>query len=432
MTTTTDGLRVWADGSVMGEVTRTRSGLRFRYEASWLDRDGAFPLSLALPLRPHAYTGDTLLNVLDNLLPDDLGVRQAVARQVGAAGADVYGLLEAIGRDCVGALQFLPPNEAGWQGGPPDGAPISDEEIAALVRSLGDRPLGVTRDTGIRISVAGAQAKTSLLLMDGRWYLPRGPTPSTHLLKPPIGRTGAGVDLSNSVENEFLCLELVRALGVPAAVARINDFDGTKALVVERFDRERTAAGIRRRPQEDLCQALGLPSSAKYEADGGPGAVDLLEYLYASDEPLRDRERLFRALFAFWLLGATDVHAKNFSVALGPGASFKLTPVYDVMSLEPSVQSGDVRQRDYRTALAVGANRHYRVNDIVPRHFVQTARRAGIDETQARTWMAEVASRVPTAIEAVTHAARTHEATALLDAIASGMTKRSALVEMGA
>ena len=416
----------------MGELTRTRNGLRFRYDPSWLDRDRAFPLSLSLPLRSHAYTGDTLMNVLDNLLPDDLGVRQVVARQVGAAGADVYGLLEAIGRDCVGALQFLPPHEEGWRGGPADGAPISDEEIAELLRSLDTRPLGVTRDSGFRISVAGAQAKTSLLLMNERWYLPRGPTPSTHLLKPPIGRTGAGVDLSNSVENEFLCLELVRALGVPAAAARIDDFDGTKALVVERFDRERTTARIRRRPQEDLCQALGLPSSKKYEADGGPGAIELLQFLYASDEPLRDRERLFRALFAFWLLGATDAHAKNFSVELGPRASFQLTPVYDVMSLEPSVRSGELRQRDYRLALAVGDNRHYRVNDIVPRHFVQTAKRAGIDEASAWAWMADVAAKVPMAIEAVTPAAGAHEATALLDAIATGMTKRSALVEIGA
>ncbi len=415
----------------MGELTRTRSGLLFRYDPSWLDQDGAFPLSLSLPLRSQPYGGDGLTNVLDNLLPDDLRVRQAVARQVGAVRPDVYGLLEAIGRDCVGALQFLPPHEAGWQGGQPDGVPISEEEIAELLLSLDVRPLGVTKDPGFRISVAGAQAKTSLLLLKGRWYLPRGPTPSTHLLKPPIGRSGAAEDLSNGVENEFLCLQLVRALDVPAAVAQIEDFAGTKALVVERFDRERTTSGIRRRPQEDLCQALGLPSSAKYEADGGPGAIDLLEFLYASDEPLLDRERLFRALFVFWLLGATDAHAKNLSVELGPGASFRLTPVYDVMSLEPSVRSGGLRQQDYRMAIAIGDNRHHRVNDIVPRHFVQTANRAGIDETLAREWMADVAAKVPTAIQAVTPAGHAHEATALLDAIATGMAKRSALVGMG-
>ncbi len=94
-----------------------------------------------------------------------------------------------------------------------DGKPVSDDEIAAIVNNLAAAPLGVGEDEDFRISIAGAQEKTALLRKDGQWFKPVGTTATTHILKPQIGRLPNGIDLSNSVENEYLCLKLLEAHG---------------------------------------------------------------------------------------------------------------------------------------------------------------------------------------------------------------------------
>jgi serine/threonine-protein kinase HipA len=186
-------------------------------------------------------------------------------------------------------------------------------------------------DEDFRISIAGAQEKTALLRWKNCWHKPSGTTATTHILKPQIGRLPNGIDLSCSVENEFFCLKLTAALGLPSAEVEIADFGGQRVLVVERFDRRWARDGrLLRLPQEDCCQALSVPPSLKYEADGGPGIPAILNLLNGSDDPTADRHRVLKALVVFWLLGATDGHAKNFSIFLGPGGRFSATPLYDV------------------------------------------------------------------------------------------------------
>lgn len=413
----------------MGVLSRSRQGLEFTYDGQWLATAEAFPLSLALPLQPQPHKSDVVRAVLDNLLPDDQGVRQTVARNVGATGTDPHSLLAAVGKDCVGALQFLTEGEEPWRGGPVEATPLSEGEIATMLTSLDNRPLGMTREGGFRISVAGAQAKTTLLKREGTWLLPEGPTPSTHILKPAIGSQG-GVDLSDSIENEFLCLRLLTEMGLQTAEVQIEEFEGVSALVVTRFDREVTREGIIRVPQEDLCQAFGLPSERKYEADGGPGVQQVMRFLLGSDDPLGDRERFFSTLIAFWLLGATDGHAKNFSVFLGPEPAFRLTPFYDVISLQPYVDRQEVVQREYRLAMAVGERRRYRVNDIMPRHFIQEAAKAGVDEALAWRWLEGTAKQALAALEIVASDGR-EESGPLLRAISTGVQARADLVLAG-
>ena len=136
--------------------------------------------------------------------------------------------------------------------------------------------MGLGLDEDFRISVAGAQEKTALLWHEGRWLKPRGTTPTTHLLKTQMGTLPNGLDLSLSVENEYYCLKLMGAFGLPVNAAEIQTFGRTKALVVERFDRRWTRdKRLLRLPQEDCCQALSVPPTRKYQSDGGPGIADI-------------------------------------------------------------------------------------------------------------------------------------------------------------
>ncbi len=374
-------LRVLLNGRHVGLLSRASSGaIDFNYDQEWLDGDAQIPVSLSLPLREDRYIGRPVLNVFENLLPDSESIRNRVAARVQATGTDAFSLLSKIGHDCVGALQFVPDGSEPEKTGTTAGKPISDEEIARKLNDLNAAPLGLDDDDDFRISIAGAQEKTALLLHHGKWFTPSGTTATTHILKPQIGQIPGGIDLSNSVENEFLCLKLCAALGLKVANADIIDFAGTKALSIERFDRQWTREGrLFRLPQEDMCQALSVHPTLKYQADGGPDNQAIMGLLKASDVPTEDQTAYLKAQIVFWLLGATDGHAKNFSVFLMPGSRFRMTPIYDVLTAEPSFATRMVNKKKYKLAISVGTNNHYRVDEISPRHFIQTTDRCGFD-----------------------------------------------------
>lgn len=396
-------LDVYLNARLVGQLHRSAGGaIDFRYNESWLDWEGALPVSLSLPLREERYSGDAVITVLDNLLPDDEAVRRRIAERVRAESHSVYDLLAKIGRDCVGALQFLPQGHEPDPADAVEGHRISDAEIARRVRSLAMTPLGLDEEEAFRISIAGMQEKTAFLRCKGEWHLPYGTTATTHIMKPQIGVLPGGIDLTQSVENEYLCLKLTSAFGLPSARTEILDFDGIRVLAIERFDRRWDREGrLLRLPQEDCCQALSVPSSLKYDADGGPGMSDLLALLQGSDTPSADRRLFLKAQIVFWLLGATDGHAKNFSVFLGPGSRFSLTPLYDVMSAQPAVDAGKIRKNQYKLALAVGDNRHYVMGTILPRHFMQTAKGSGMEAAVVETIFADVIESADRAIDEV-------------------------------
>jgi serine/threonine-protein kinase HipA len=234
-------LNVLINNRLCGRLEKDPGGaIAFQYDSNWLDWAPAFPISLSLPLRAQAWRGEPVVAVFDNLLPDNPPIRRQVAERTGADGVDAYSLLAQIGRDCVGAMQFLPDNEAVDALQPVQGAPLGESEIAALLANLGNAPLGIDFDGEFRISVAGAQEKTALLRHNGQWMRPIGTTPTTHILKPQMGEihTPWGViDLNDSVENEHYCLALLAHLGLPTAKTEVAQFGERKVLVVERFDR---------------------------------------------------------------------------------------------------------------------------------------------------------------------------------------------------
>jgi serine/threonine-protein kinase HipA len=418
-------LNVYLNGRLVGRLQRENSGaINFQYDESWLNWKSTFPVSLSLPLREDRYVGDAVIAVFDNLLPDNEDTRRRVAARSDADGIDPYSLLFAIGRDCVGALQFLPDGIDPGKVGAINSEPINDEDIAERLSNLATAPLGIGEDKEFRISIAGAQHKTALLRLDGHWHIPYGTTATTHILKPQIGQRDS-YDLTRSVENEHMCLEILGSLGLPVAKTEIVDFYETRALAIERFDRQWTRdARLLRVPQEDCCQALSIPPTRKYQSDGGPGATDIFEFLKASDDPAYDQLVFMKAQISFWLLGAIDGHAKHFSVFLHPGGGFELTPLYDVMSAQHLLDANQIQRKDMKLAMSVGKNRHYRIHEIQPRHFQQIADGAGLPEGMVDLALNQISETLPAAIETVCATLPEDFPVVIRDSIAGGALDR--------
>ncbi|TPI74660.1 type II toxin-antitoxin system HipA family toxin [Mesorhizobium sp. B2-8-9] len=423
-------LNVFVNGRLVGVLRRQSTGaVDFQYAREWLDWHGTFPVSLSLPLREDRYIGAPVVNVFDNLLPDNDGIRKRIAERVGAEGTDAYSMLAALGHDCVGALQFLPDGVDPGSPGSSEGKPVSKKDIAGIIANLAVAPLGLGEDEDFRISIAGAQEKTALLRKDRRWYKPVGTAATTHILKPQIGRLPNGIDLSNSVENEYLCLKLIDAFGVPAAKTEIADFGERRTLIVERFDRLWTADGrLMRLPQEDMCQALSVPPTRKYQSEGGPGMPSIIELLKGSDRPEDDISLFLRACIIFWLIGATDGHAKNFSIFLGPGGRFRMTPLYDVLTAQPSLDAGQIPRKKFKLAMSAGKSRHYSIHEIVPRHFMQTADISGVGAPLMRKIFEDISGNAERWTEAVISSLPRHFPAQLVESVRSAIIRRAIIL----
>lgn len=385
-------LSVWMNGERVGCWEITRAGLhRFSYDPHWLGNPHARPLSLSIPFTPDLQvTGDVVAHFFDNLLPDSEGLRRRIRQRFGLRSIDAFALLEAIGRDCVGAVQLLPMDALPTGFDQVRYDPLSEEQVASHIAGLGSSFGNLDTATEFRLSIAGAQEKTALLRYNEQWCRPLGATPTTHIFKPAIGVVpGSQLDLSQSVQNEWLCNQLLGALGFPMAQSSIETFGEHTVLCVERFDRAWTTTHwIARLPQEDLCQAKGIASAQKHESDGGPGMSACLQVLAGSQQPAQDSARFVMAQLAFWLLGAIDGHAKNFSLFLQPGGSYVLTPLYDVLSAWPIIGHGHgkIARQKAKMAMAVPGerSRHYQLGLIQRRHWkalADTTRISGLWES---------------------------------------------------
>lgn len=420
-------LDVYVGKSRVGTYSRAPSGATiFRYEPEWLDSDRAFPVSLSLELSDRQWSGAAVASVFDGLLPDDPTVRETIAAREHADSASTFDLLAAIGRDCVGALRFLP---EGDDPGDPTRMryhAVDDDDIARRLANLATNPLGMQHDDDWRISIAGMQEKTSYLDIDGKWQVPEGATPTSHIFKPAMREGPHGADFSDSPWNEWLCLMLCTELGLPVARAEILFFDDKPVIAVERFDRRWEDGILYRLPQEDLCQAFGVPPTRKYESNGGPGIPAILDFLNRAAAPHDDRRLFFKAQIVFWLLAALDGHAKNFSIFLTPDG-FRLTPLYDVMSADPYYSPYEVK-----LAMAIGHRRFYRLRQIARRHFYQTGRSAGFHEQDIDELFAAIAGKLDRAVAISKDAAETAgmpEKTA--EAILGAMQQRAGTIREG-
>jgi serine/threonine-protein kinase HipA len=370
------------NGEFVGAWTLNGHGHSFRYADTWFTSASARPLSLSLPLTQGTipFTGERVENYFDNLLPDSPSIRKRLAMRFGAGSTRAFDLIEQIGRDCIGAVQLMPGGSVPLDVRQISAQPLSEGDIERLLDDTvaAQGPGSRDEEDALRISLAGAQEKTALLWHEGKWCLPHGATPTTHILKLPLGQVGRSrADFSTSVENEWLCSRLANAFGLVAAPCHIERFGRYKVLVVERFDRALLGTWWARLPQEDFCQALGVAPGLKYENQGGPGMGAILDKLRGSARATSDRERFLASQLLFWMLAAPDGHAKNFSIFIERQGAYRLTPLYDVLSAWPVIGDGpnSFQWKKVTMAMSVRAgNVHCKMSEILRRHWNATAK----------------------------------------------------------
>jgi serine/threonine-protein kinase HipA len=361
------------DGQITGRVVRDARGrISFTYDDDWRETENAYPLSLSMPLALSRHGHGKIDPFLWGLLPDNELVLGQWARKFQVSARNAFSLISAVGEDCAGAVQFLRPERLdavlGQQ--PAEIEWLTEADIARRLRTLGEDQSAwrIPSDTG-QFSLAGAQPKTALLFQDGRWGVPSGRVPTTHILKPPT------VAFDGHAENEHFSLELARALGLPVVDSRITHFQDEIAIVVERYDRLLTKAGIRRVHQEDICQAMAILPVNKYQNDGGPGIDEIVELLRTHSGEAREDVDTFIDSVAFnWLIMGTDAHAKNYAVLIGANGRVRLAPLYDVASILPYTQI-DMK----RAKLSMKLGGEYRFSNIQVRHWRRMAQDNRLD-----------------------------------------------------
>ena len=384
-------MNVFLNGARVGVLKKDSSGqIFFQYVDEWI-RDG-FAVSQSLPIQDQEYKGEVVSRYFDNLLPDNDQIKKLVAQKFGAESTRPFDLLEVVGKDCVGALTFLPEEK----GEPPIFEMIytklSAKAIANKIRGLDSvSPLGMEADD-FRLSIAGAQEKTALLKVGKNWCEPHGQTPTTHIIKTQIGALGMDINFDDSVDNEWASLFVMEKFGLKTCKATIERFEDQRVLVVERFDRRWLKDDgkdvILRIPQEDMCQAMGVSPYKKYQAEGGPGIASIAKLLAGSQEA-RDRFDFFKGVIIFDLLHATDGHGKNFSLFVNQ-RGFKMTPFYDVMS-GYFLHAREKRPlQKLRLAMGIGNSNHYNFDKILKRHYLETASKCHISEDDVERIFTEI------------------------------------------
>lgn len=384
-----DRLLVLADGRVMGEIERDARGqLDFGYDARWRQREYAYPLSLSMPLGVAQHGHDRIERWLWGLLPDNANVLERWGRRFQASARNAFSLLRATGEDCPGAIQLIRPERvdrlmvpAGRQV-----AWLTTAEVEARLRTLrmDESAWRLDGDDG-QFSLAGAQSKTALFLKDGRWGIPQGATPTSHILKPPIR------GFRGHCENEHLCLQLARALGIPAARSMVSRYGQETAIVVERYDRIATAGRLVRLHQEDLCQALARSPFNKYESHGGPGCRDIAGAIRSySTRPGEDLRTFVKATALNWVIGGTDAHARNFSLLIGARGETRLAPLYDLASALP--YPGHYAPR-LKLAMKIGGES--RLGYVRIRHWERFAGEVGLPPDEVLEISESVATETP-------------------------------------
>ena len=401
-------LIIWMNGIRVGVWSPPVSNASsLQYDPAWIESPERRVLSLSLPFTPGniPMRGRMVTDFFDNLLPDTEEIRRRIMTRYGTRSTKPFDLLSAIGRECVGAIQLLSEGETPEGFDRIEGEVLDEKGVEqALNAAISGSPLMAMDEEEFRISIAGAQEKTAFLFHKGCWWRPSGSTPTTHIFKLPLGLIGnLQVDMQGSVENEWISSRIMNAFGLKTAQCEILRFGERKVLSVERFDRAlMDGSWIARLPQEDFCQALGVPVTQKYENQGGPGIAKILGVLNASSTSVEDKRAFVKAQIVFWLMAATDGHAKNFSIFHERGDTYRLTPFYDVLSMWPVIGHGsgllDLRRATMAMGLK-GKSLHRKIQEIRPYHWDEAARLAGL--VKASDLIEEIIEQAPGVLEHV-------------------------------
>lgn len=378
----TKSLSVWWDGDVVGQLQIDEHGdLAFVYEAGWLADPAARAISISLQKRAEPFNRRETRPFFAGLLPDE-GQREAVARALGVSKGNDFRLLEQLGGDVAGALTLWPEGETPPAATGLGGAePLDDAHLVEILDTLPTRPFLAGAEEGLRLSLAGAQQKLPVILLNGRVALPAPGQPSTHILKPPIAH------LPGTTENEALALRLAWGVGLKAAPVSPRRAGDRAYLLVERYDRDVAADGaVRRLHQEDFCQALGIAPEKKYASEGGPTfrpCFDLVRQ--ATAQPAPAVLRLLDAAIFNVIVGNADAHGKNFSLLYRPeGIDF--APLYDLMCT--------VAYPDVHAKLAMKVAKRATLEEFTPTTWEEFGREIGMGGPFVRRRATALAERV--------------------------------------
>jgi serine/threonine-protein kinase HipA len=359
-------LRVYFEQRLVGTIDVDKRGPGFTYDSSWIELRGAFPISITMPLKSVRISPETFLPWAANLLPESEQLH-TLGQLLGMARSDVIGLLSAIGGDTAGALSFGQPGRtASVQWRPVD----SPANLERVIEELPNKPFLVGEE-GVSMSLAGAQTKVAVAMDDtGRICIPMNGSPSTHILKPDASRLWGGV------QNEAFCLTLARRLKIPTPNFTTGQAGKRTYLLVQRYDRINMGQRWRRLHQEDYCQALGKPPSAKYESNrtgiSGPTLKDMFGITRQYMPPTNIVRLLDMVVFNV-LACNTDAHAKNYSIMIR-GNGISLAPMYDVMC-------GEVWEHVTKNLAQKIANKN-RGDYLKGRHWQRFARECGLNPKQ--------------------------------------------------
>ena len=383
------------DGKETGRVVRDNRGkLTFTYNEQWREAAGAYPLSLSMPLTLAEHSNARIDPFLWGLLPDNEIILGNWARKFHVSPSNPFSLIACVGEDCAGAVQFVQPSRlnAILGAAAPPVEWLDDREIAKRLRALREDQSAwrAPRDTG-QFSLAGAQPKTALLLENKKWGVPSGRLPTTHILKPPSG------EFEGHAENEHFCLELARSLDLPVVDSRIMHFKDEIAIVVERYDRVRVAGTLHRVHQEDICQALAIPPTRKYQNEGGPGIRDIVGLLGDNSSLPREDVATFLDSVVFnWLIAGTDAHAKNYALLIGAGGRIRLAPLYDVASVLPYP---DINIQKAKVSMKIGGE--YRLRNIRRYQWRKLAVEVKLDPGKTLRGVSDLAGQLADHVSAV-------------------------------
>jgi serine/threonine-protein kinase HipA len=375
-------LAVWCFGRRAGTLVDDRAAPTFSYDEAWLG-GGMPPLSQSLPL-DGTFAPEAAGAFFGGLLPEGLP-REVLARRLGVSAGNDFALLSAIGGDTAGAISLQPLGQEPRLDG--DVEWLDDAALTELIEGLPARPMHADDDGEYRLSLAGAQDKLPVVVGEGgRIGLTKGQAPSTHILKTPIER------LDDTVVNEAYCLAFARAMGIDAANATPHRVGNREFLLVERYDRRVEDDNILRLHQEDFCQALGVPTQRKYQAEGGPSLADCFGLLRtATAVPAREIIKLLDDVAVSFLVGNHDAHGKNYSLLYLPeSADAVLAPVYDVLSTFAYHRKHNLSRK---MAMSIGGE--YRPEYVRARHLDTTLDETGLGAAAARRRLLGHAAAAP-------------------------------------
>lgn len=356
---------IYLHHKLTGELSIDPQGdISFVYDGDYLENTNNPPLSHSLPIQPAPFSKKQCRPFFSGLLPE-AHMRTAIARQLGISEKNDYALLAAIGGECAGAVMILPKNTSPKQL-KPDYRIIKKQDLLSILQTMHQRPM-IAGEDGIRLSLAGAQDKLPVAIIEGEFTIPMNGAPSTHIIKP-VNR-----DFPTLIENECFCINLAKKIGINAVDAAIHYADSTPYLLVTRYDRIETKQGIQRLHQEDFCQAMGIIPEMKYQREGGPSISACFNLIReVSSLPVLDLKQLIQGALFNIIIGNNDAHGKNFSL-LYNAANTRLAPLYDLIST--------VYYPNLANKMAMKIGSKYDYESLFSRHLTKMAQEASLSGT---------------------------------------------------